>query len=329
MMPDSQKEKSSLSACDEHWSDIKEVGGSLWHFRFMLWVACHLPLFLVELITAFICFFFWLGAFPVRKRSKIYLNHLSVVSGKRPDFLGTYKHVYSFALSMMEKLLGWKGAIDKNHFESQDDDLEMLVNQLNCGKGAFVLCSHLGNIEMLRSLTEYNEYITQKKFEVYPIVDFSGTTKFNDLLRELNPELMDKVVDANSIGVDCAVWMKEQIEAGNLVVIAGDRTSANSRNRTLVTDFLGESANFPEGAFSLAGILNAPVYFIFAVRKKDFNIRSTYEFHVVRAKTSLDCPRKERPARLNMLLREYAQMLEKLCVKHPYQWYNFYNFWEG
>ena len=265
-----EKEKLSSTTDNEHWSDIKEVGGSLWHFRFMLWVACHLPLFLVELITAFICFFFWLGASPVRTRSRIYLEHLSKASGKRSDFWGTYKHVYSFALSMMEKLLGWKGAISINRVERQDDDMGLLLDQLNRGEGAFVICSHLGNMEMLRSFTEYDGFLTKRKFEVFPIVDLSGTTKFNSLLRELNPDLIDKIIDANSIGVDSAIWMKEKIDAGNLVVIAGDRTSANSRNRNLVTNFLGEPANFPEGAFSLAGILNAPVYFVFAIRKHDF-----------------------------------------------------------
>ena len=328
-MPDTNKETSSSTSCSEHWSEIKEVGGGLWHFRFMLWTACHLPLFMVECITAVICFFFWLGARPVRARSKIYLNHLSKVSGKRFGFFSTYKHIFSFALSMMEKLLGWKGAIKLNQIESQNDDLQMLVQQLNQGRGAFLLCSHLGNMEMLRSLTEFGEFHTERDFQVFPVVDLSGTTKFNSLLRELNPDLIDKIVDANSIGVDSAIWMKDKISAGDLVVIAGDRTSANSRNRTIETDFLGESANFPEGAFSLAGILNAPVYFIFVVRKNDFNIRMAYEMHVVRAKTSLDCPRKERPERLKMLLREYAEILERLCVAHPYQWFNFYNFWEG
>ena len=267
--------------------------------------------------------------FPVRARSRIYLNHLSKVSGKRFGFFSTYKHIFSFALSMMEKLLGWKGAIKLNQIESQNDDLQMLVQQLNQGRGAFLLCSHLGNMEMLRSLTEFGEFHTERNFQVFPVVDLSGTTKFNSLLRELNSDLIDKIVDANSIGVDSAIWMKDKISAGDLVVIAGDRTSANSRNRTIETDFLGEPANFPEGAFSLAGILNAPVYFIFVVRKNDFNIRTAYEMHVVRAKTSLDCPRKERPERLKMLLREYTEVLERLCVAHPYQWFNFYNFWES
>jgi predicted LPLAT superfamily acyltransferase len=230
---------------------------------------------------------------------------------------------------MMEKLLGWKGAIKLNRIESQNDDLQMLVNQLNQGRGAFLLCSHLGNMEMLRSLTEYGEFHTDKRFQVYPVIDLSGSKKFNALLRELNPDLMETVIDANSIDVDSAIWMKDKIAEGNLVVIAGDRTSENTRNRVMETTFLGETASFPEGAFTLAGVLNAPVYFVFAIRKHDFNIRSSYEMHVVRAKTSLDCLRKERPARLKELLREYTEILESLCKKHPYQWYNFYNFWDG
>lgn len=327
-MSNPQKENPGTTACSEHWSEIKEVGGGQWHFRFMLWTVCHLPPFLVEFVTAVICFFFWLGASPIRARSRMYLDHLSKVSGKRFGLFATYKHLYSFALSMMEKLLGWKGTIGRNRIESQNGDLRYLVDQLNRGEGAFLLCSHLGNIEMLRSLTGYGEFTTEREFQVFPVLDVSVSSKFTALLRELNPELMDKVVDANSIGVDCAVWMKEQIDAGNLVVIAGDRTSANSRNRVLETTFLGETAQFPEGAFSLAGILNAPVYFIFIVRKKDFNIRSTYELYAFQAKTSLKCPRKERPERLKMLLHEYTEVLERLCVAHPYQWYNFYNFWE-
>ena len=312
----------------EHWSDIEEVGGSPWHFRFMLWVVCHLPLFMVEFCTAVICVFFWLGAAPVRARSKIYLEHLRR-TGARVGLFGTYKHILSFALSMVEKLLGWKGAIKLNRIETQNDDLHLLVDQLNKGEGAFLLCSHLGNMEMLRSLTGYGEFHTDKRFQVFPVVDLSGSKKFNALLRELNPDLMENVIDANSIDVDSAIWMKEKIQDGNLVVIAGDRTSANTKNRVIETSFLGEPANFPEGAFSLACILNAPVYFAFAIRKHDFNIRSPYEMHVVRAKTSLDCPRRERPERLKELLREYTKILESLCQKHPYQWYNFYNFWDG
>lgn len=203
----------------------------------------------------------------------------------------------------------------------------MLVEQLDRGEGAFLICSHLGNMEMLRSLTGYGKIHTHRQFTVHPVVDFSGTSKFNALLYELNPDLMNTVVDANKIGVDSAVGMKDWIASGDLVVIAGDRTSANSTDRNVEMKFLGETANFPEGAFTLASILNAPIYFAFAIRKKDFDIRSSYEMHIVRAKTSFDCSRKERLARVAALVQEYVGMLEKHCQRHPYQWYNFYNFW--
>ena len=242
-------------------------------------------------------------------------------------FMATYKHVLSFALSMIEKLLGWRGAIKLNQVETQGDDLDKLVEQLDRGEGAFLICSHLGNMEMLRSLTGYGEIHTHRQFKVFPVVDFSGTSKFNALLHELNPDLMNSVLDANKMGVDSAVWMKEQVAAGNVVAIAGDRTSANSQGRNIEMNFLGDPANFPEGAFTLASILNAPIYFTFAIRKHDFDIRTPYEMHVVKASTSFDCSRRERPGKIKDLVREYVQLLEKLSLRHPYQWYNFYNFW--
>ena len=316
-----------MSSESQQWFEVKEVGGSLWHFRFMLWITCHLPLRIVELCTAIVCFFFWLGASPVRKRSKAYLKRLFAVRGKRMPFMATYKHVLSFALSMIEKLLGWRGAIKLNQVETQGDDLDKLVEQLDRGEGAFLICSHLGNMEMLRSLTGYGEIHTHRQFKVFPVVDFSGTSKFNALLHELNPDLMNSVLDANKMGVDSAVWMKEQVAAGNVVAIAGDRTSANSQGRNIEMNFLGDPANFPEGAFTLASILNAPIYFTFAIRKHDFDIRTPYEMHVVKAATSFDCSRRERPGKIKDLVREYVQLLEKLSLRHPYQWYNFYNFW--
>ncbi|MCF0214856.1 MAG: lipid A biosynthesis acyltransferase [Fibrobacteraceae bacterium] len=311
----------------EHWSEVKEVGHGLWQFRFMLWIVSHLPLKLIELCVAVITFFFYLGGKSIRERSKDYLCKVAKAKGVKPSFLGPYKHILSFALSMIEKLRGFKGSLKLNVVERQNDDLEALVEQLEHGQGAFLICSHLGNMEMLRSLTGYGEKHTRTDFKVFPVVDFSGTSRFNDLLRELNPQLMENIIDANSVGIDSAIWMKDQIAAGNLIVIAGDRTSANTRGRFLETEFMGEVAHFPEGAFILASILNAPIYFAFGIRKKDLDITSTYEMHIHRAQTSFDGSRKEKAAKVKELLAEYALLLQKKCMSHPYQWYNFYNFW--
>lgn len=312
----------------EHWTQIGETTSSAWKFRFMLWATIHLPQRVVEGLASVIVFFFCLGAAPVRKRSRSYLEHVWKSRNRRVSCLDVYRHILSFALSMVEKIWGWAGKISFSELEFRDDDVGELVERLNAGRGAFVLCSHLGNIEAMRALTGNGKNQVARNFRVFPVVDFSGTKRFNALLRKLNPGLMENCFDANSVGVETALFMREKLEAGDIVAIAGDRTSARTLDRSLAIPFLGETANFPEGAFMLAEILKYPVYFIFAFRKKDLDISSPYEFHVVRAKTELVGARGSKRDGMKRLACEYVSHLEKHCMEHPYQWYNFFDFWQ-
>ncbi|MCQ2053734.1 MAG: lipid A biosynthesis acyltransferase [Fibrobacter sp.] len=289
--------------------------------------VAHLPRPIIIVITAVISFFFFLGAKPVRKNSRIYLEKLSKCKGtKQPSWVDCYKHVLCFSIQMFEKILSWMGKLEISNLK-KNEGCQNLQDSLTSGHGAFLFCSHLGNIDMFRSLSDDGKQKGIKGLHVYPIVDFSGTSKFNNLLRELNPELMDHVIDAKNIGVDSVIWIKEKIDEGGLIVIAGDRTSPNTQNRTLTAPFLGEEANFPEGAFTLASVIGAPIYFGFGTRSKNFNLNSTYEFNIYKAKTQFTGTRKERKLQIRQLLEEYIALVENACEKHPYQWYNFYNFW--
>jgi predicted LPLAT superfamily acyltransferase len=91
--------------------------------------------------------------------------------------------------------------------------------------------------------------------------------------------------------------------------------------------FLGEEAPFTQGAFFLAALLNAPVYFIFALRRSALSLNPEYNMHVHRSSLSFDCPRKERNHRIKELAGSFAATLEGYCKQQPYQWYNFYDFW--
>ena len=313
---------------EEHWSQIKETAEPAWKLRFMLWAAVHLPRKCVECITAVVVFFFYLGAAPVRRRSRHYLQHVFAIKNQKVPAFAVYKHILAFALSMIEKIRGWAGKMNLSELETQNDNLQELVEKLNAGNGAFILCSHLGNIEATRSLTSYQKEHTIRKFQVFPVIDFLGTKNFNAILQKLNPELLQNSFNANEIGVETAIQMREKIETGNLVAIAGDRTSAHFQNRMIPLKFLGETAEFPEGAFTLAGILKAPIYFIFAFRKKDLDITSPYEFHVIRSQVEWNGKRSEQKQKTAELANDFVSYLEKFCLKHPYQWYNFYDFWQ-
>jgi predicted LPLAT superfamily acyltransferase len=79
----------------------------------------------------------------------------------------------------------------------------------------------------------------------------------------------------------------------------------------------------------MAALLGAPVYFVNAVRRRTLGLGGYYVMLTDRTNADFNCPRRERPERIEKLARDYAAKLEELCVKYPYQWYNFFNFWSG
>jgi predicted LPLAT superfamily acyltransferase len=185
----------------------------------------------------------------------------------------------------------------------------------------------LGNAELLRGLATFNRTGVSREVPVTSIVDFSVTAYFNRMLRELNPNSVLRVISANDIGPDTVIMLQERLAAGELVVIAGDRTSANTRDKYFLFPFLGEDAPFAYGPFFLASLLDVPTYFVFALRRGDTSLASRYDMHVLRSAVSFECSRRERAGRVEELARSFAEKLEYYCKRHPYQWYNFYDFW--
>jgi predicted LPLAT superfamily acyltransferase len=185
----------------------------------------------------------------------------------------------------------------------------------------------LGNTELLRGLANFNRTGVSREVSVTSIVDFSVTAHFNRMLRELNPNSVLRVISANDIGPDTIIMLQERLATGELVVIAGDRTSANSRDRYFLFPFLDEDAPFAYGPFFLASLLDVPTYFVFALRQGDTSLASRYDMYVYKSAVSFDCSRRERTGRVEDLARSFTEKLEYYCKRHPYQWYNFYDFW--
>jgi len=301
---------------DVHWADKKEVAVFSWQLRFTAFVACYFPAFLKNMIAMAITAFYF-AALP--KERKISLNYLRKCKGKAGLF-DSYKHFLSYSLSLLEKFYCWSGKPLISQIETQQDDMGELCGQLEDGKGCLMICSHLGNMEYLWSSAAFNKTHVKRPFEFYPIADISVTPKHSEVLKrnKLN------ILDANSIGPEVVAFLSEKLALGNVAIIAGDRISANTRSRTVPVQFLGEQAYFPMGAFAFACALKVPVYFVFAMRKKDLGFSSDCKMHIHKASDAMQLPRKQR---ILSLAEEFARHLECYCLKHPMQWYNFFDFW--
>jgi predicted LPLAT superfamily acyltransferase len=318
--------------CEEqmpHWSEQKEQTAGYWHVRLLLIIFKAWPMFLMRLGAYPVALSYFLFSKKVRDDSRRFLKRVAACFAAEGKVfpIRVFRHILAFSLTVVEKVEAWGGKVmfDRVHF--QDDDVGDLIATLDRGEGALLICSHLGNAELLRGLANFNRTGVSRPVPVTSIVDFSVTAYFNRMLRELNPDSTLRVISANDIGPDTVILLQDRLAAGELVVIAGDRTAAKSRDKYFLLPFLNEDAPFAYGPFFLASLLNVPTYFVFALRQRDTSLASRYNMHIYKSAVSFDCSRRERADRVEALARFFVEKLEYHCRRHPYQWYNFYDFW--
>lgn len=304
-----------------HWSQKREKSGSIWQMSLIFFLYKKLGKNIFRGLLHIVTFFFYLFSPSARAVSKKFLSKV----GSR----GVYRHLYSFSNLLIEKLSSWAGDADYTDLIPVTEDIEIITTQLAEGNGAVIICSHLGNIEMLRAIAKLDSGKNLPDFGIHSIVDFNVSSKFSRLMEKINPEYNVQLVDASKIDVSTIIELQEAVNNGDLVVIAGDRTAKNNKNKNFEVEFLGEKAYFPQGAFILANLLESPIYYMFAVRQNDANYDSPYEFHVYKSKYDIICSRKERKEKMEKVAKEYVGYLETLCKAHPHQWFNFFNFWEN
>jgi predicted LPLAT superfamily acyltransferase len=318
-----------------HWSQHKEKAAGYWHVKFMLVLFRLFPVIILRIIAFPVGFFYFLFSKRGRTESKRFLQKAASfvtqpeTAQKCRSPFGPLRHIVSFSLTLVEKLQSWGGKFQFKKIHFQNDDIEELIQELENGKGVFLITSHLGNIELLRGLVSFNRTGVSRETPITAVIDMKVSENFSRMLKELNPQSSFDIINAAEIGPLTAVMLEEKLAAGEMVTIAGDRTAANADNsgKNLMIPFLGEEAPFSPGIFYLAALMKAPVYFIFALRRGDLSIKPEYDMHVHKSVLSFECSRKERFTQSSRLAHSFAALLENYCKQNPFQWYNFYDFW--
>ena len=314
----------------EQWYDVKELHG---HFGLTITFILLklLPAVCVRILAFPVGFCYFLFSKKANAASRLYLKNLKAFAetkqAKTRIKVSALRHIVSFAISLTEKMEVWLGKFSFKQIHFQNDDVKDLIQNLENKHGAMVIVSHLGNSEMLRGLAHSAETGVSYQFPVNAILDTKVTAGFNAMVNKINASATTDIFSADDIGPDTILILQENIERGELVVIAGDRMSANTKNRFIMQDFLGKPAPFAYGAYLLTALINAPTYFMFGVRKKDISIFPQYDMYVHKNPVDFDCSRKERKERIKQTIENYARELEQLCLIHPYQWFNFFDFW--
>lgn len=306
-----------------HWSKLKEKAAGKYRLLFLLKIYQHCGKRVLRFHLAIIVLTVLIFSKPTRTSSRQYLNRiykLKKPAFKKPNFISSYKQLFCFADSLADRVASWLGNInlDSIHIHTKPV-FNRFVSEIKQGQGAFFICSHLGNMEILRAIGSF------KEAKINAVVQIAHTSTFNNFLKKLHPKVSTNLISATDIGIDTIINLKEKLQQGELVVIAADRTAAKNPDKNLMANFLGEPVAFPKGIFVMASLMECPIYFSFCL-KDDHGNYNLY-FYQTEIKFS-QTTRKYREENIQKLAEEYASHLETLCLAYPYQWFNFFDFWQ-
>ena len=296
-----------------HWSQHKERG-SEWGMRFCVWCYRALGKQVLYALLYPIIGWFFLFASSARHESQRYLQR---VLDRTPTPTDSFHHFMAFGRATVDKLSAWSGELQRSDVEFSNRD--QLVQQAASGKGAVILTSHLGNVDMCRALVA-----SVPGIHLNVLLFTHHAESINRVMRRLNPDAGMEIIQVSDVGPDTAIMLHDKVQRGEFVVIAADRTSPTSLHRASAADFLGHPALFPHGPFILAALLECPVYLLFALQTGQ-----RYEIFLESFAGQLTFPRRQRETLLAEAIRRYAERLEHYCRLAPLQWFNFFNFWHG
>ncbi len=298
------------------WNELKERG-DLFTLRLMLGIYRLGGRWLCHFILYFIILWYWLFSSTARQASLDYLTRLHQYAGKQspfaspPNWSNSYRHLMQFGEGILDKIAGWLGQVPEH--ELQLHGHEHFREYYN--RGAIIVVSHFGNIELLRAIK--SEHVQKINILVYQ----KHATKFNQLMKKINHRAGINLVSVDELGMDTALILQEKLDQGEWIVVAADRIPVQSQ-RMHSLEFLGEEAEWPQGAWMLAHLLKVPVLAVFC-----YQAQQQFHVHIHLLSTALNFPRRGRDQAMQDVMRQYIDLMQQYCLRAPYQWFNFYNFW--
>ena len=294
-----------------HWSSQRERG-SRGAVRLILWIALHLGRTPARALLYPITLYFLVKATPQRRASRQFLSR---VLGRPARLVDVARHIHSFAATILDRVFLLAGR--RERLDIRLHDPQLVLDRVAAGQGFLLLGSHLGSFEVLRALA-IDEARMPLRILMYP----AHNRILTELLHALNPAVAASVIPLD--GPQPLLAVHESVAAGHAVGLLGDRH--RSGEATVRCDFLGARAAFPTGPLSLAAVAGAPVVLFFGLYRG--GNRYDVHFELLAERVELG-PRPRREAALRHWVQQYADRLAHYTRDAPFNWFNFYDFWEG
>jgi predicted LPLAT superfamily acyltransferase len=284
--------------------------GSRLAMRLLVWLTQKLGHAAGRTLLYPICAYFVLFSPRARRASADYLGR---VLCRRPRLGDVFRHYHAFASTIHDRIYLLAGQY--GYFDVALCAPPELFALLREKRGCILLGSHLGSFEILRARA-FSDNVPP----VNVLMHLDNAEKINSVLRPLAPELESRVIALG--GPESLLRVRECLARGEIVAVLGERVWRDERSTRC--DFLGKPARFPLGPLLLAGLLHAPVVLFFGLYRGG----RRYEIHLEHFADAIPLPRGDREAAVRPWVERYACRLEHHCRRAPYNWFNFYDYWD-
>jgi predicted LPLAT superfamily acyltransferase len=306
--------KSSITkpSMTKQWQAEREHG-SPFLISLLTWVALHLGRRVIHIWLYVIVFYYFLVAGKARRASR---HFLTLALQRSPRWWEIYRHLLSFAVVAIDRIYFLSGREASFNVQVHGNDIFSRYQQ----RGCFLVTAHMGSFDAMRVM---GMGARTKALPISILLDLQHNANAMRLIQALDPELAANVIDARTPGPELVLKLSEAIAHGHLVGIMADRCAQGERRTSL--DFLGQPAEFPQGVWQLASLLQAPVIACFGIYKGG----NKYDLHFELISEQLGTSRKDRAAAIASAMSIYTERLEHFARSYPYNWFNFYDFWHN
>lgn len=226
-----------------------------------------------------------------------------------------WKQFWSFGVAIVDKVVSWRSPLPLSSFVwSGRDEVKA---RLARGQGVIFMSAHVGNVEVIRSLGD------QRNVVIHALMYTGNSPHFRAFLEEVNKRSFVRVHDLSTLNTSLVFELQAALERGEVVALLADRVPKLSAGRSVSVPFLGSAAQFPQGPWILASMLEAPVYSVFSMRDAD----GRYRVEFTQLTEQVVLPRAGRSDAIAAYAQSFADALAATIMRYPTQWYNFFEFW--
>jgi predicted LPLAT superfamily acyltransferase len=289
------------------WITARERGSS-WLINFMIWLCQRRRRWLVNLLLYPITAYFFITGRTAHRASKHFFTRVKGQT-RWSDY---YRQLLSFSRCLVDRVTILVG--DADQFKVRPSGREALMQAQQEGRGLIMLGSHLGSFEACKLFAR-----DRLNIDIHIVAYFAGSTKIRQALDAINPKLQQNFIDPTE--PDAVFRMRDVIDSGGVLAILGDRTGIGEKK--VAVDFMGEPAWLPSGPYYLAAILHCPIFCFFGLRVGHYS----YDTYVSKLADNVELARGQREQQAQVYAQRYADLLAEKAREYPYNWFNFYEFW--